>query len=315
MHLELGLELGHRHGRVQREVDVVTEEEVARLGAVTETGEPVAAGLRGFEQLPVVIELERARHAATSTSSRAAAASARRTASSGIVRDRDDVAAAIAIPAHRADRLADLQVRLGLDDPVRGEDRPEIADPHDATGGQRAGRGRQEPDRERLRELRERELVGNVFAESLANRDLDHVDADRMAHEVGHLTAGDPGGDLDDGDPPIGCGDELGKRDPVPQAESPDRLDGDLSRAPQLVAVRGRWIDVHPPDPESDARRPQAIRERQERRLTASGDDDPVHLDAVDELLQDRDAGGRLVEGIGEGSSRSSRLAIRNTAR
>ena len=135
----------------------------------------------------------------TSTSSRAAAASARLTASRGIVCDRDDVAAAIAVAAYRADRLADLEVRLGLDDTVGCQDGAEVADPHDASGGQRAGRRREEPDRERLREPRERELVGNVLAESLANRDLDHVDADRVAHEIGHLTAGDARGDLDDG--------------------------------------------------------------------------------------------------------------------
>ena len=83
MDVELGFDLGHRHGCIQGEVDVVAQEEVAGLRALAEVREPIAACLGGFEQLAVVSELERARHAATSTSSKAAAASARLTASSG----------------------------------------------------------------------------------------------------------------------------------------------------------------------------------------------------------------------------------------
>ena len=45
---------------------------------------------------------------------------------------------------------------------------------------------------------------GTSLAEREAERDVDEVDADRVANEVGHLAAGDPRGDLDDGDAPSG---------------------------------------------------------------------------------------------------------------
>ena len=186
--------------RLQRQVDVVAEEEVARLRALAEAREAVAAGLRRLEELAVVVEVEGARHAATSTSSRAAAASARRSASSGVVCDRDDVAAAVAVAAYGADRLADLEVRLRLDDASRCEDGVEVADADTRPVGSGPGDGGEEADRERLGEAGQRELVGDVLAERLANRDLDEVDADGVAHEVRHLAACDARRDLDHGD-------------------------------------------------------------------------------------------------------------------
>ena len=46
----------------------------------------------------------------------------------GRVGDRDDVAAAVAVAAHGADRLADLKVGVRLDDALGGENRVELAD-------------------------------------------------------------------------------------------------------------------------------------------------------------------------------------------
>ena len=58
-------------------------------------------------------------------------------------------------------------------------------------------------------------VVGHVLAECLQQCDLDEIHADGVAHEIGHLAAGNPGGDLDDGDAAVGRGDELRERDGV----------------------------------------------------------------------------------------------------
>ena len=67
----LGLELGHPERGVEREVDVVAEEDLPRSGPLAEGREAVPAGLRRLEDLGVV---RRGRSeqltAATSTSSR-----------------------------------------------------------------------------------------------------------------------------------------------------------------------------------------------------------------------------------------------------
>ena len=65
---------------LEREVDVVAQEDVARLRLGLEGREAVAAGARSIEQLAVVREIERAAHS-TTTSSRRAATSARSSAS------------------------------------------------------------------------------------------------------------------------------------------------------------------------------------------------------------------------------------------
>ncbi len=53
---------------------------------------------------------------------------------------------------------------------------------------------------------------------------------------------------------------------------------------------------MHPADPEADSRRAKAVGERQQRRLASARDDDPVHLDAVDEGLDQRFVRRRLVQ-------------------
>jgi hypothetical protein len=81
--LRVGFQLGHAEGRVEREVDVVAEQHRPLLRRVLEQGEPVAARLGRREQLPVVVEVERAAHS-TSTRSSRAAASARCSASTDV---------------------------------------------------------------------------------------------------------------------------------------------------------------------------------------------------------------------------------------
>ena len=221
-----------RTRRVEREVDVVAEEDVAALGLAFEEAEAVAAGLRRLEDLGVVSQLEVAAHAAasTSTSSSAAACSARCSASSDESADRDHVAAPIAVAAHRADRLAELEVGVGLDDAVGSEDAVEAADSRHAAGRERAGARGEEADRERLPEARQGHLVGDVLPERLPQRDLDEVDADGVADEVGHLAAGDARRHLDDRDRAVRRRDELREGDRVPKPERAHRIRRDLLR-------------------------------------------------------------------------------------
>src|SRR5262249_27307999 len=77
----LRLELGEPERRVEREVDVVTKQEIARGWFAVEESECVVAGLCRVEQLAVVHEVERAVGHSTTTSSSVAAASARSSAS------------------------------------------------------------------------------------------------------------------------------------------------------------------------------------------------------------------------------------------
>ena len=77
----LALDRGDLARRLEREVDVVAEEEIAGLRLVVEEGEAVAAARGRVEQLPVVVEVEAAHVYSTSTSRSRAAASARSSAS------------------------------------------------------------------------------------------------------------------------------------------------------------------------------------------------------------------------------------------
>ena len=73
---------------------------------------------------------------------------------------------------------------------------------------------------------------------------------------------------------------------------------------------------MHPADAEADSGRAQPVGEREQRRLAAARDHDPVHLDAVDELLEDRLAGRRLGDRLRRGRARPPpRLSTRKTAR
>jgi hypothetical protein len=56
----LRLQLCHLHRRLQREVDVVTQQQLSRFRWMVEVRKPVPAGVRRLEQLAVVGEIERA---------------------------------------------------------------------------------------------------------------------------------------------------------------------------------------------------------------------------------------------------------------
>ncbi len=155
--------------------------------------------------------------------------------------------------------------------------------------GQRPGRGGEEADRERLREARQGDVVGNVLAEREAERELDEVDADRVTNEVGHLAAGDPRRDLDDGHAAVGRRDQLRERDPVAEPERRRRLARPSARRARAGPSRST------PGRRGSSRRrsrsrPAAAGRRASasRGLAAARDDDPVHLRALDEPLEDR---------------------------
>ena len=117
-----------------------------------------------------------------------------------------------------------------------------------------------------------------------------------MPREIGHLAAGDPRRDLDDAALAVRRDDHLRERDAVAQAERVDRGDGRLLRARERVAEERRRVEVRPPDAEADARRAQAVGERQQLDLAVPRDREPVQLEPVVERLDDRLARRRLRE-------------------
>ncbi len=81
-------------------------------------------------------------------------------------------------------------------------------------------------------------------------------------------------------------------------------VDRDSLRPLELLGGdRGR-VDVHPADAEADSRRPQPVRERQQRRLAPARDHDPVHLDSLDERLDHRFVRRRLRRALPRGRAR-----------
>ena len=87
----------------------------------------------------------------------------------------------------------------------------------------------------------------------------------------------------------IGCG-MMAVRTSLRASDLPESLHGlhgDTLGERQLVAVDRCRVDVDPADAEADPGRAQAVREREDRSLAAARDDDAVHLDAVDERLDD----------------------------
>src|SRR5207247_422959 len=153
-----------------------------------------------------------------------------------------------------------------------------------------------EPDRERLGETGEGDIVRHRLAERLADGDLDQVDPDGVLHEIGHLTAGDPSRDFHHLDATVLGGDQLWEGDAVLQPEGAYGLAGDPAGCAQLLAVDGRWVDMDPADAEADAGGPEPVGERDELGLAVTGDDDPIQLGSVHELLQHRFGRGRLRE-------------------
>jgi hypothetical protein len=117
LHVLLGLDLCERQRGLEREVDVVPEEEVTRSRLVVEERERVTAVLRGIEQFAVVLEVESAGHSTTTSMSLAAGLGALERLEVR-VGDRDHVAAAVAVEPHGTDRLTRLDEDVRLHDPL-----------------------------------------------------------------------------------------------------------------------------------------------------------------------------------------------------
>ena len=117
-----------------------------------------------------------------------------------------------------------------------------------------------------------------------------------MEGEVGHLPARDPGGDLDDEGPAVGD-DQLRKGDPVLSPSVRTARVGDPLGLLERIAEEPRRVRVDPADAEAVALRPEPVGEEERVGVAAAGDDEPVQLEPVHELLDDRLAGGRLGEG------------------
>ena len=96
-----------------------------------EVREAVAAGLRGCDDLAVVREVEaRSSSPPTSTVEQPRPPPRRgRAPPTFVSADRDHVAAPVAVEPHGPDRLADLQVRVRLDDALGRQHGLEAADP------------------------------------------------------------------------------------------------------------------------------------------------------------------------------------------
>ena len=163
--------------------------------------------------------------------------------------------------------------------------------------------------------LRVHELVGQLLAERHAQLHLDQIDAGRPADEVGHLAARDPRRALDDEHAAVRMRDQLRECDARLQAERAHGVRRDALRLLELVAVDGRRVDVDPADAEPDAGRPQPVGERQRDRLAGAREHDAVHLDPLDELLEDRLAARRRRERLVQVRSMSSTDSTRKTPR
>ena len=153
-----------------------------------------------------------------------AAASARSSACDVRVGDGDHVAAAVAVEPHGPDRLTDLEVRVRLDHALGGEHAARAPDRVTLPVGSGPGRRRSGSG--------SRAAAGSAAAPSSSGTSSPSAwrsaistrsTPTRMADEVGHLAAGDPGRHLDDGDRAVRVRDQLREGDPVAE---PERLDG-----------------------------------------------------------------------------------------
>ena len=206
------LDLGERDRRVEGEVDVVAQDEVARPGSRSKPGEPVPARpwppraapgsasartgssprcpapCASSRRLDLHVDEPRPRP----RPARAPRGSCRRSRSRSRAGRRRGAPAGSSRP------------RRGTCRPAR---RPGTRAPSRASRRARRGRAVSGPGaavRKRIasgwRKRGRHELVGQLLAERHAQLHLDQVDADRVPHEVGHLPAGDARGALDDDD-------------------------------------------------------------------------------------------------------------------
>ena len=205
------------------------------------------------------------------------------------VGDRDHVAAAVAVEAHRADHLALDEIGVGLDDAGEGEHLLERADAR-RRGPAAAGPGAA---------VRKRIASGWRNCGNTSSSGSSSPSAIRSCTSIRSTPTAwrtrsaiwPPGiraAHSTTTTPPSGVAISCGKAIPFssPSVRAVQRRDP--LRLLELVAVDRRRVDVDPADAEADPRRPQPVGQRQRPRLAVAGDHDPVHLGALDELLEDR---------------------------
>ena len=179
------------------------------LRRALEEREAVAARPRRLEQLAVVVEVEAQSAASSPTPSRPRPRAARAACLGALAaprrtcpRSRSRSRAGRRRAARAGSSRRPARYVSAWTTPAAREHRVERAD-RDAPCPSAAARAA--AVRKRIASgcvnARQHELVRHLLAERLPQRDLDEVDADRVADEVGHLAAGDPRRDLDDARP------------------------------------------------------------------------------------------------------------------
>ena len=267
------------------------------LRLAVEEGEPVAAGLRRLEQLPVVVEVERAGLHPRSPRTGAAPPPPRARAparSSGRSRSRSRGGRRRGAPAGSSRPPAGRR-RPGRPR-ERCRTRSSPLDLRDLADRQRPRLGGEEADRRRARVARHDELVGHLLAERLPERDLDEVDAERVEGEVGHLPARDARRDLDDERLAVARRSAAGTRSrPAARACAPRAARH--ARASSNASPKSfdgyEWIQPTPkPSPGGRSRSERSRGYGSPPRATTR----PFSSRPVGELLDDRLAGRRLGE-------------------
>jgi GAF domain-containing protein len=140
------------------------------------------------------------------------------------------------------------------------------------------------------------ELVGDRLTERLPQQDGEEVDAGAVPCHGCHLTAGDARRDLDHADDTVLADQHLGVDDAHAYAERVHRVHGDPLDLDQRVSEERGGVDMRERDAEARSRRTATVGEGHDDELAAPGDDEPVHLSSLVELLQDRLLRRRLRE-------------------
>ena len=232
------------------------------------------------------------------------------------VADRDHVPAAVAVEAHRPDRLADLQVarpparRPGTQAACRAARSagrlPVGSGPGDAVKkriasgcancGRTSSSGSSSPSAIRS--------CTSTRSTPTAHRTRSAIcpPGIRAAHST---TITRPSGAA------ISCGNAI----PVRRPSACTVCTAIALRHRQLLRRDRRRVDVDPPDAEPDARRPHPVGERQQDPLAVARDHDAVHLRAVDVLLEDRLAASATRRAPRAGDGRRRRATRRGTRR
>ena len=213
---------------------------------------------------------------------------------------RRDVAEPVGVDLQRPDPVADVEVEVGCEDAVGPSDLVKAADRGDHSDRKHARTRGEEADRDRQLEARCHELVGDRPPKRLRNCDVIEIDARSEADQVCHLPCRYASGDLDDAYRAVGAGEQLRKGNAVAKAERAHRGERDRSCLVEPLGRLHRRVDVGPADAEARPLRAEPIGQREERRLSATDDEQAVELVPREELFENRTATPRMRERLGQ---------------